>query len=113
MTKRQYVETVLSTIDEVCIKCSSHPTHNQPISVQCQKTLPIRAKLLLSINRAMKLYSTSHHQHCEIDSFLISKSSDEANEVVDLAKDYKDRGVVGIDFSGNPLLVRFNITCLH
>lgn len=69
MTKRQYVAAVLSTIDE------------------CSKTCPIRAKLLLSINRAMKL--------------------DEAREVVLIANEFKDRGVVGIDFSGNPLLVNF------
>jgi hypothetical protein len=33
-------------------------------------------------------------------------ASEEAREVVLIANEFKDRGVVGIDFSGNPLLVR-------
>jgi len=36
------------------------------------------------------------------------ETPDDANETVDIAKDYMKKGVVGIDFSGNPLIDTFN-----
>jgi len=70
MTKRSYVETVLSAIK------NTSPKHD------------IIVGLLLSINR--------------------KESSEEAMETVKLAIEYSDKGVCGIDLSGNPTVGKFS-----
>jgi len=90
MSKEDYIEAVLEAMNETMAR-SQHR---------------IIAKLILSINRAQSLYVSNSFfltNFLKVDFIF----SEEAIDTVQLALRFKHKGVVGIDFSGNPNVSSF------
>jgi adenosine deaminase len=97
MTQRSYVQCILEAIQEY----QQHHSPSQP---------SIMVKLLLSINRAHTAYVSMHEVSPRLLVHLTALSDvirDVAMAIVQLAIEFKEHGVIGVDYSGNPYVGSF------